>query len=181
MRLGLWCSLLVQTGCMLGSLGTTAEFVPTNPATVPLVRRQATDVTIVSTAPQRPFIEIGFVEGWSRATWADLDPRQDVLTQMRATAAQQGCHALLITGTNGIDRGPQGPGTIVSYHAACLVFTDPEGPPPPAPPPPPKSPQTNAAPVFFFRDAEGNIYRVVGEEARQAARHMGWTETSPAS
>jgi hypothetical protein len=91
---------------------------------------------------------------------------------MRATAAQQGCHAVLITGTNGIDRGPQRPGTIVSYHGACLVFTD--------PPPAAESRQKNAARVFFFRDAAGNVYRVVGEEARQAAQRMGWTETSPA-
>ena len=158
MRVAL-CLLLGLSSCVTVDM---AKFVPTNPATVQLYRRQAADVAIVSTAPQRPFIEIGFVEGAAPAPEMLDDAPRAVLAEMREKAAEQGCQALLITTANDV---------AVRYHGACLVFTDPEGLRPPETTP------KSAPPVFFFRDAEGNIHRVVGEDARQAVKDMGWTET----
>src|SRR5579872_2197813 len=154
-------SLCGLSGCLVG--GARAVFVPTNPANVTLYPRTADDVAIVSTPPTRPFVELGFVEGSTEYTMTD-DPHQDVLVQMRALAAIQGCQALLITGASNSAHLARAYGDAeLGYHGVCLVFTDAEGQKPPA-----ARPSTPLAQGSLFRDKEGNIHRADSAAAREA-------------
>jgi hypothetical protein len=113
--------LVVLTSC-LG--GITVNLVPTNPAPQTMRPKPASEVKIVSTPPESPFVEIGFVDGRTNIS----SPPEAILATMRSAAGPLGCDALLITGSTIIVHE----GTF-GYHSACLVFTDAPSPAPPAP------------------------------------------------
>jgi hypothetical protein len=150
----------------------TTQFIPTNAAPLPMRPRVAAEVPIVSTAPQRPFVEVGFIEGYAENVW---DEHANVLARMRATAGRLGCDVLLITGPNNHVSGFKGStGTEMGYHGACLVYGE-APPPPPAPQAAaPRPPPTPAAPAgLLYRNQEGNVFRVQPDAKAEALR-AGW-------
>jgi hypothetical protein len=166
-------TLIPALACLAGCVPyVNSNFVPTNNSGGPVQPVPAEAVTIVSTAPQRPFVELGFVDGETYDVGGEAP--ELALMAMRREAGRHGCDALLVTGTNDFARGIQVSSTTgAGYHAACLAYTDKDparpGPVPLAPPPAPPTPHG-----LLFRDAEGNVYRVA-PDARAAALHAGWT------
>lgn len=158
--------LLAGAGCNVPLQSqSVSSFVVTNPppSSVSLRARQPADVPVISTPPARPFVEIGFIEGQG-TSFAD---RNEVLADMRRTAGQHGCGALLITGPNNVVSGLRGDTTTYDgYHGICLAFTDGVAPTATAVP---------APPTLLFRDASGNVYRVQ-ESERSAVQRLGWIE-----
>jgi hypothetical protein len=142
------------------------EFVPTNGSPRPMHSNSPEQITIVSTPPAQPFVEVGFLEG--RSSEYARQSYKEVVASMRAAAATYGCDALLITGVNNDVSGWRGSSTHPGYHGACLVFPNQqEAPPPPSTQPPP------APAGMLFRNSEGTIYRVQ-PESYESARRLGW-------
>jgi hypothetical protein len=164
--------LSVLAGCAWVPWPTT-QFIPTNAAPQPMRPKAPDDVSIVSTAPNRPFVEVGFIEGWQENS---LEEEASVLAKMRAKAGALGCDVLLITGTSNYVSGFRGStDTEVGYHGACLVFG--EAPPRAAEAAPPAAVSTHAGVPsgLLFRNGEGNLYRVQ-PEAKDDALRAGWTQ-----
>jgi hypothetical protein len=177
MRILIPLSILLAS-CAIGAGGPRAAFVPTNPTPGPLSAKWPNQVTIASTPPNRPFYEIGFIDGWQGSAF---DDEAAVLAQMRVAAAQRGCDVLLVTGPNndvsGYAHGSTS--TTFGYHAACIVLGEPSPPPPPvAPLPQPEKPAVASG--LLFRNAEGTVFRVQ-PDGREAALRMGWVEVKPGS
>ena len=149
---------------------TTTHFVPTNPAPN-LPPKRPSDVNIASTPPNRPFYEIGFIDGWA----GHFDNHETVLAQMRIAAAQRGCDVLLVTGSNNqVSGNDMSTSTNLGYHAACVVL----GEPPPLPPSPSASQAAAPPPGILFRNAEGSVFRVQ-PEGKDAALRLGWVPIEP--
>jgi hypothetical protein len=161
-------------GCVIRE-GYATKFVPTNGAPQPMRPRAGAEIPIVSTAPNRPFVEVGFIEGWPES---GFDDESIVLARMRGLAGRLGCDVLLITGVNNDVSGHRWTSTMIGYHGACLVYGEAQPGAPlalapsvlPTPAPPPAKPAPTG---LLFKNSEGNLYRVQ-PEARDEALRAGW-------
>src|SRR5262249_26269298 len=115
-------SMILVAACLAGCAAPyiDSNFVSTNVPGAPVEPVPAEAVAIVSTTPQRPFVEIGFVDGETYDVRGGAP--ESALMAMRREAGRHGCDALLVTGPNDFARGIQVSSTTAAgYHAACLA------------------------------------------------------------
>ena len=111
---------MLLAGCSF--VRVLVNFVPTNPSPRPMQPKPPNEVLIVSTPPNRPFAEVGFIDGQSNGS--RVGPAE-TLGEMRSAAGRIGCDVLLITSANNMVGGFRGSSyTGPGYHGACLVYTD---------------------------------------------------------
>jgi hypothetical protein len=113
--LGLVCCL---TACQMGS---HLQFIPTRPkvAKADYARTPDQIELFTAAAPSRAYRELGLIEGEGVG-----DPPQLVLAKMRRYAAELGCDALVVTGSNDrvvtTVRGFSD--TLKGYRATCIAY-----------------------------------------------------------
>lgn len=85
-------------------------FVHTNPPPRALTRRAAAEVAVfTTTAPDRPYVEVGLVS--ARSTTHPPQPKASLIEAAREEAAAQGCDAIIYA-----------PGGTAIAEATCIVF-----------------------------------------------------------
>jgi hypothetical protein len=109
-------SLLGTLGC-----GWHVSYVRLNAPPHTLASRPPETVEMfVSSAPQRPFIDVGMIEA-SRSTWYGKEP----LTALREEAADQGCDGVIVLGANdSVVPLPHGYAASVGYRGSCIAWAD---------------------------------------------------------
>src|SRR5262249_11504397 len=107
---------------------TRISYMPTNTSPHELKSRPASEVEVFTTgSPTRPYVEVGLIEAQQENQYS-TDSASDVFMNMRAEAGQQGCDALIVTGTNNAG-GVLSTGTNVSsgvlkgYRGTCVAYT----------------------------------------------------------
>lgn len=136
----------VCVGC-----GSYATFLATNTPPRPMTPRTPESVELITAGPpQRPFVEVGTIDARQRSVYS-LDSSQDVLIKVRQSAAEVGCDAVLVTGSNNdLVATSSSVGANVKvlqgFHAACLMYKDAPAAPPAAAAPPPAAPAAAAPP-----------------------------------
>ncbi len=79
--------------------------------------------------PERPFVEVGLIEAQQNTIYGD--GAVTVLEKLRAHAAEQGCDAIIVTGSNDAVVGGGGGNaagswiaTLHGYRASCIMYRD---------------------------------------------------------
>jgi hypothetical protein len=127
--------LVLTAGC-----GTAIHSTLINPAPHPMQPRPPATVEIYSSGPpQRPYIDVAFLEAEQESAYSGDDTRQ-FIAHLRARGAAMGCDGVVL---GGVTHAAE-PGTRVHLDrkgltATCVMYlpeTMAGAPPPPAEPPP---------------------------------------------
>jgi len=125
------------TGVVLGlglitvaaACGTKTEYTETNTPSVEVTSRTPEDVEVFTTQvpADRPYQEIGIIEA-RQATPASGHGQSEIIAELRALAAEKGCHGIVITGSSDkvVGSAYDGTGSVTTlkgYSATCIVFT----------------------------------------------------------
>ncbi len=140
--------LVIAFAVGLLACGHSITWTPTNTPPRPLSTRNAASVEILTaTVPSRPFVEVGLFEIEQDSPHSG--GTSEMITKLRARAAQVGCDALLLGGstervqsvttqhmgtvqasspgmTNGSYSGTgySSVNTVRGHRATCIVYTD---------------------------------------------------------
>ena len=111
------------TGC-----GTRTSYVRLNQPPGPMTARDPASVEVYSaTRPDRPWVEIGIIEAQQASDFSGHD-MPEIVAEMRARAAAEGCDALIITSNNDSvvgtsdDDGSGSTSTLKGYRGACAMY-----------------------------------------------------------
>ena len=114
---------MVAAGC-----GTAIEYTELNTPPGPMSPRDPGSVEVfTTTTPPRPFVEVGMIES-QQESGLSTDGMGEIIAQMREAAAERGCDALVISGSNDAVQGQANQdhgyvGTLKGYRGACVVYT----------------------------------------------------------
>lgn len=114
---------MAAAGC-----GTAIEYTELNTPPGPMRPRDAASVEVFTTTPPpRPFVEVGMIES-QQESGLSTDGMGEIIAQMREVAAERGCDALVISGSNDAVEGQAHHdhgyvGTLKGYRGACVVYT----------------------------------------------------------
>ena len=118
-------SLLVTvTAC-----GIRTSFTPTNLPPRPMQRRAPESVLMfTSTAPTRPFVEVGLISSAHAGAYS-LANDDEVILGLRNKAAEVGCDAVYLQAETTSHFAQASGNTastraLKSFRAACIMFTD---------------------------------------------------------
>lgn len=110
----------------LAACGTAASVIRTNAPPRPLAPRSSESVEVITTGrPSRPSVEVAIIEVQQQSIYS-TDDTAAVFQALRNQAAQTGCDALFLIGSNDAVQGGynNATGTAKGYRGACLVWTD---------------------------------------------------------
>jgi len=144
MRLGL---LLAVAATLLGC-GTRTSYTQLNSPPAPMNPRDPASVEVfTATRPERPYVEVGIIEAQQRSEFSS-DDMPEIVAELRARAAEEGCDAVLINSNNDAVVGSTNDGwgstsTLKGFRGACLMYKP--GAPAPAAAAPAAAPAPAAA------------------------------------
>jgi hypothetical protein len=131
--------LVLVAGC-----GTSIQATMINPAPHPMQSRPPESVEVYSSGPpQRPYIDVAYLEAEQQTAYSADDTAQFV-GHLRERAAAMGCDGVVLGGvTHAAEPTSDLHLTRKGLTATCVMFlpeTTAATPPPAAPPPPPAAP-----------------------------------------
>jgi hypothetical protein len=125
--------VVLASSALACGCGTRVSFTPTNAAPRAMKPRNADSVQIFTTqTPSRPYVEVGVIEAQQASAFSTADETQ-VVAKLRESAAQQGCDALIITGSAdkvvGSNYTSDGNTTstvttLRGFRGTCILFDD---------------------------------------------------------
>lgn len=114
-------SLLLVTAA---ACGTATSYLPTGTSPQPLESRDPSTVEVYADrTPTVPYVEVGLIEAHRRTRWSGATTL-DIYAAMRDDAADQGCDAIIITGSHDIAvRNLAGHrDALEGYTASCVMY-----------------------------------------------------------
>jgi len=109
--------------------GSTVEYTETNAPSVEASSRRPEDVEVFTTQvpADRSYEEVGIIEA-RQASPVSGDGQSEIIAELRASAAERGCHGIIITGSanevvGSVSDGSGSVGTLKGYRATCIMFT----------------------------------------------------------
>jgi hypothetical protein len=112
---------------LVAACGTTTRFVATNPSPHPLAARAPSTVDIYTTGtPQVAYVEVGILQARQSSKYS-LDDMPEIVSKMRAEAAQIGCDGVVLNGASDKtvgsgDQTSSSTTTLEGYWGACIVY-----------------------------------------------------------
>lgn len=102
------------TACVVHAISETS-FAYTNPPPRPMRARSVESVEVhTSSAPSRPYTEVGMI----RAEGRGGNAMQDAVFAMRSKAASVGCDGVVVTSTGSASYGQ------IIYNGACFLYAE---------------------------------------------------------
>lgn len=165
MRLGLL--LAAVAGTLLGC-GTRTSYTQLNAPPTAMNPRDPASVEVFTAArPERPYVEVGIIEAQQRSEFS-ADDMPEIVAELRARAADEGCDAVFINSNNdavvgSTNEGSGSTSTLKGFRGACLVYK------PDAPAAAPAAPAPAAAPAAPAPAAAPAVPAVPAAPANPAA------------
>jgi hypothetical protein len=120
--------LLTFAAASLLGCGTRTSYARLNAPPGPMSPRAPESVEVFSaTRPERPYVEVGIIEAQQASDFSSHD-MPEIVAEMRARAAAEGCDAVLITSNNDAvvgstdDAGSGSTTTLKGYRGACVMY-----------------------------------------------------------
>ncbi len=110
----------------LSGCGTSISETPLNSPPGPMTPRDPSKVEVFTTPPSQPFIEVAMLEAQQQSNYS-TDGSTQIVAKLRAYAANRGCDAIIINGSNNAVVGDVAGGsgditTLKGYRATCIVY-----------------------------------------------------------
>ena len=107
----------------VAACGTTIDYMPINAPPRAMAPRAPESVEIFTDArPEKPFVDVGILEAQQQSS-ASQDNAATVLQKLRQAAADRGCDAVVLDGSNDKVVGDRtGTTTLKGYRATCIVY-----------------------------------------------------------
>ncbi len=115
-----WAAAALALGC------DPVSWTPTNAPPKAAVERDPAKIEVfMTTPPQRRYTEVGLLE----RSKGMLESTESALQDLREAAAQHGCDAIMVQGSEsntfgGMSQGGGVVTTTTKVRAVCLVYTD---------------------------------------------------------